>query len=737
LSALFSITLFASAFLLFVVEPMIAKAVLPQLGGSPAVWNTCVVFFQVALLAGYALAHWMLGKLRMRAGVMLQVFLLAAAAAFLPYGFEWGARAEPPRNSSPIPWLIGFLAMTIGLAFLMLATMGPLLQKWFAWSSQRTAGDPYFLYGASNAGSMLALLSYPLVIEPQLDLGTQRLAWGWAYAFLVALTLITGLALWRDNARPAKRSARGGRARQVVTTPLTWARRARWLFLAFVPATLLLSVTTYLSMDIAAIPLLWIVPLALYLLSFILVFGRKTWIPVRWAGRALPGLIVVLMLLLLCQDLQPPIALLIFLHLLALFVIALYCHGCLSADRPAAQHLTEFYLWLAVGGALGGLFNALAAPVLFRSVAEYPLGVVCAAFALGFGETTPVEPGSWLLDWLMPAILGLVTVGLVLTIPWLNLQPEQLQIAIMFGVPAAIVYLFSRRPLRFALGVAAVLLAGQWYEGTQGRPLAVARSFFGIHRVTLEPQHNWHQIIHGNTVHGRQSLDPSLRKEPLTYYHRSGPAGSVFASLGSRWEHARFAVIGLGAGSLAAYAGPAQEWTFYEIDPVVETIARDPAYFTFLRDCQAKKWQIVMGDGRLRLAEAAPHSYDAIILDAFTSDAIPVHLLTREAIGVYMSKLSDSGLLLFHLSNRYLDLKPVVAGLAGDRGLICRFCDDLDLTPSERAIGKEPSQWAVLGAGKQNLGALMYSSRWHAGLNVDTPVWTDSFSSIFGLFKWE
>jgi spermidine synthase len=284
--------------------------------------------------------------------------------------------------------------------------------------------------------------------------------------------------------------------------------------------------------------------------------------------------------------------------------------------------------------------------------------------------------------------------------------------------------------------MAAILLGGQLYEGAQGRPLCSVRSFFGVHRVTLDAADNWHQLIHGNTVHGRQSLDPARHGEPLTYYYRSGPAGSVFEVLGTSLGHARVGVIGLGAGSLAAYAGPQQDWTFYEIDPVVEKIARDPAYFTFLRDCRAKQMRVVLGDGRLRLAEAPDHSYDLIALDAFSSDAVPVHLLTREALAVYVRKLARGGILLFHISNRYLDLKPVVARLARDADLIGRFCDDLDVSESEKAAGKEPSQWAIMAASKENLGGLAKSARWQPlGGKLETPVWTDSYSSIIGLFK--
>lgn len=729
--ALFALTLFGSAFLLFLIQPMVAKALLPALGGSPAVWNTCMVFFQAALLAGYAFAH-ITGRWELRWQVGVQLLLLAAALASVAYRLGATASPAPPPGAWPIPWLLEFLGTGIGLPFFALSAMSPLLQHWFAAAEPEGRRDPYFLYAASNAGSVLALAAYPALVEPWLELPTQETWWAGGLAALVVLAGLTG---WATLGRAAASVRQDESPSPGNTESIPWSRRTTWVVLAFVPSSLMLGVTTYLSMDIAAIPLLWVVPLGFYLLSFVLTFSRRPPVPHAGLARVLPGLVVVLTVLLLCRDMQPPLVLLLVLHLLTFFVVALYCHGELARDRPPANRLTEFYLWLSIGGVLGGVFNALAAPVLFRSVAEYPIALLLACALVQRLRGRRGGSRAVLVDLAAAFGLGLATFALVWVVPRLHTGPAQVGLALMFGVPATLAYTLVDRPVRMAIGLAAVLVAAQLAQGAQARPLAEVRSFFGVHRVTLDREHGWRQLIHGNTVHGRQSLDPARRGEPLTYYHPTGPIGHVFARRPPGPE-ARIALIGLGAGSLAAYAGPRQEWTYYEIDPSVEAIARDPELFTFLADCKAKSLRVVLGDGRLRLAEAPDGEYEMIVLDAFSSDAVPVHLLTREALGVYLAKLAPGGLIAFHISNRYLDLKPVVAALAEDAGVVCRFFDDWGLTAEERELGKEPSQWALIARQKEDLGALARTSRWLPPTDLKrVPVWTDHYSSILGLLR--
>jgi hypothetical protein len=462
--------------------------------------------------------------------------------------------------------------------------------------------------------------------------------------------------------------------------------------------------------------------------------------------RILPVVALVLMFLLFAEDMKPPIWLLIPLHLLMLFTTAMVCHGELARDRPPTEHLTEFYLWLALGGVLGGIFNAIIAPLIFRRVLEYPLAIILATLLRPRIATVEVRR-SWfqrwvpktsptLLDWVMPLGLALLACGAVLTVPRLGLKSSQISVGLMAGIPAAICYFFVDRRLRFALGLGAILVAGFLYTGTQGKTIFRERNFFGVIRVTEDRDGKYIQVVHGSTIHGRQSLDPDRRHEPLAYFHTSGPIGKAFAFFNPTHPTARIGVIGLGAGSLACYAQPKQHWTFYEIDPAVKDIA--DKYFTFLRDCEAGKPEIILGDARLRLQEAADGSYDMIVLDAFSSDVVPVHLLTREALNLYLSKLTPAGILCFHCSSRYLELKPVIANLARDAGLICFGREDLNVTREEKKQGKEPSQWVMMARPDADLENLTKRTLWERMPGQeDARVWTDDYSNILQVFKWE
>jgi hypothetical protein len=735
LAVLFAVTAFINAALLFFLEPLIAKMILPHLGGTPAVWNTCMVFFQAVLLAGYAGAHGLATRLRPGRQLAIACGLQALVFLVLPFHLPHSLLRAIPYEANPIPWLLLLLLVVVGLPFFVLAAAGPLLQRWFAGTGHPAAPDPYFLYAASNLGSMLALVSYPWLVEPNLRLFEQAWAWAAGYGLLVALTLGCAVVLGRSSAAPLPAARNDEEPDQRVTV----GRRLRWVALAFVPSSLMLGVTTYLSTDIATIPLLWVVPLALYLLTFIVVFARRPLLPPRLAGRLLPVSVLLLILSLLCRDMEPPVVLLVVLHLAALFVAALYCHGLLAADRPPPRRLTEFYLWMALGGVLGGMFNALVAPLVFTQVVEYPLALVLVCLL-----RVRARPGtggrmrSRLLDWVLPLGLGLLTAGLVRGLQDSGLEPAQLRMGLMFGVPAVLGYSFVDRPLRFALGVTAFLLGGLTYTGAQGRPLHSERSFFGVLRVTRDPSGKFHQLVHGNTIHGRQFIEDSRRREPLSYYHRDGPVGRFFQALEPRLHRARVGVVGLGVGAMAAYAQPKQEWTYYEIDPAVKRLACNPAYFTFLTDCRARKLEVLLGDARLRLREAPEAAYDVFVLDAFSSDAVPVHLLTREALRLYLAKLSAHGLLLFHISNRYLDLKPVVANLAQDAGLVCRYREDLSLTAADKAEGRDPSQWVLMARSREDLGPLDRTVQWLplAG-RPNKALWTDDFSNILSIFKWK
>lgn len=753
---LYSIAIFVNAALLFLVQPMFARLVLPLLGGSPAVWNTSLVFFQAALLAGYAYAHASSRWLGVRRQAGLHLVLLLLPLFVLPIAVPAGW--EPPAESNPIPWLLALLFTAVGLPFFVVSAGSPLLQKWFASSGHKTANDPYFLYAASNLGSMLALLAYPVFIEPHLHLPNQSRWWSVAYYMLMALTVLCAVSIWKLLPATAA-SVEGNEANQAVIAPaarLPWKRVARWVLLALVPSSQMVSVTTYLTTDIAAIPLLWIIPLSVYLLTFIVAFARRPWLPQIFWARALP-IVMLPLIIAMAARANHPFTILVPLHLLGLLVVAMACHGALAEDRPPASYLTEFYLWISVGGVLGGAFNALLAPVIFKTVVEYPLTLVLACLlgvrpdktrtdinsADANGEApreATVESRKRTFDVALPAVVLVVTAVLILVLQARGLKEGPQALALMFGLPALFAFSFSRRPLRFALAVGAILLASSLFYrgGLESRVLLCERSFFGVHRVTIDAQERFRLLMHGNTLHGLESLDPARRGEPLSYYTRSGPIGDVFEAVPAALPRFKnIGVVGLGAGCIAVYARPEQRWSFYEIDPIVANVASDPQYFTFLRDCRAPH-TIVLGDGRLKLLSAPDGFFDLLILDAYSSDSLPVHLVTREALQLYLRKISPHGVLAFNVSNRHLDIEPVIGNLARDAGMFCLSRADDDIPAEVLSKGKTASQWMVVAQRKESLGALNNKPLWKkARTDENIGVWTDSYSSLLSVFRWE
>lgn len=737
---LFSLTLFLGAALLFVVEPMFGKMALPLLGGSPAVWNTCLVFYQGALLAGYLYAHLAPKWLGVRRQAAFHLGLLLVILFTLPIGIfhSW----TPPPTANPVAWLLLLLLLSVGLPFFAISTTAPLLQKWFAHTGHASAHDPYFLYGASNLGSLLALVAYPTIIEPYLRLHHQSWAWAGGYALLLALVALCGVILWRASAPPGAApgpdtasAAPGIGAATPAASPPAISRRAWWVLLAFFPSSLLLGVTTYLSTDIAAVPLLWIIPLVLYLLTFVLVFARKPLIPHHIMVFVEPFVIILLAVIFFAR-IRGAVWQILPLHLLAFFCIAMVCNGELMYSRPPAAYLTEFYLWISVGGVLGGIFNALLAPILFGSVLEYPLIIVAACLARPSlsPPTARANPRWW--DILLPFGLGVLLVLLAYVFRMLPDQIKPIALIVIACLAGGICYSFRFRPWRLALGVGVLIFAGLMFTSQIERQLFQERNFFGVSKVAEDASGRYHILTHGFTTHGAQSLDPARRLEPLTYYHRTGPLGQVFAAFSGPKAKKEVAVIGLGTGTIAAYAQAGQHFTFYEIDPTMERIARDPRYFTYLSDCPAQV-KIILGDGRLSLRGAPESFYDMIILDAFSSDAIPIHLVTREALSLYLSKLKAGGILVFHISNRYLNLQTVLGNLARDSGLVALANFDLKLSNEDRKNHKMASAWIVMARQGQDLGGLAQDQRWHTlPQKPGETLWTDDFSNIWSVFNW-
>ena len=736
---LFSLTVFISAALLFTVQPMFAKLALPLLGGTPAVWNTCMVFFQAVLLIGYGYAHVATGFLGLRGQMAVHLALVLITLFALPVAIPEGW--SPPVQQSPFWSLLMLLLVALGLPFLVVSTTAPLAQKWFAGTDHPRARDPYFLYAASNVGSLAALLAYPTLVEPSLSLTDQSRLWALGYVLLTGLLVGCAAVVARSRASvTVAAAAPAGSATAATISPVTgdgsaaW-RRARWILLAFVPSSLMLGVTSYLSTDVAPMPLLWVMPLAIYLLTFVLAFGQKAPVSRRGMTRLLPILMLPLALTIAFKAIGP-LWVLALLHLLTFFVISVVCHGELARSRPAPDRLTEFFLWVAVGGVLGGIFNALLAPLTFDHPIEYPLVLVAACFIRvtdGTGRAKRVA--GW--EFLVPLALGALIAGLV----WLVKALPIVGLAgllLCAGVPAIVCFALRRRPVAFGLGLGALMLTMALLAGAgEYRTLHQERSFFGVWQVRVHPAGNFTALVNGTTDHGRQSLEPGRELEPLSYFHRAGPIGQVFGATERAGSRGPVGIIGLGTGSLACHGKPGQEFTFYEIDPAVLRIAGDSRYFTYLKVCPPAI-RVVLGDARRSLPAAPDGHYRLIILDAFSSDAIPSHLLTREALRLYLDKLARSGLLAFHISNRHLDLEPTVGNLAHDAGLVA-------LAQLEAAIrkddahrdGRTPSHWVVLARRPEDLGALRDDPRWRSlSPHPDRRLWTDDFSNILEVIKW-
>jgi hypothetical protein len=735
---LYAGALFLSAALLFLVQPMVAKMILPFFGGSPAVWNTCLFFFQTFLLLGYLYAHFGSSWLGVKPHMILHLAIVAAALCFLPVAIPtlWLERAD----ADPVHAVLAILMISVGFPFFVLSASAPLLQKWFSSTGHAYARDPYFLYAASNAGSLLGLLAYPLLLEPRLSLTEQARLWFYIYLGFVAVVCTCGVALHTVNAsrlRPTK-------ARELAETPVavntdapapSVVRRLRWIVLSFAPSSLLLGVTTYVTTDLASIPLLWVFPLALYLISFIIAFRRDSPGSSPFLVKRQGFLLLAAAITFFAKATEPAVILLP-LHLLAFFVTGLVCHTELAKDRPATHYLTEYYLWISFGGLLGGFFNAFLAPVVFSTVLEYPLAMVAAALVRPRLEPRSEKTHDNLADLLWPATLFLIVFALVWWTRGHQIVSGYVAHVLIFGVSALIGLSFLRRPVRFALGIGAMMLATTGYHGAFGAGLLTERSFFGVYRAIRDAENRFHLIFHGTTLHGAQSIDPAARLQPLSYYHPTGPAGQVFGILSANGFDQPVAIVGLGTGALACYGKAGQVFAFYEIDPLVERIARDVNLFTYLRDCPART-SVHIGDARVTLARAATKSYGMFILDAFSGDSIPIHLLTREAVELYLAKLSPDGVLLFHISNRYLDLTKVVARLATELNLAALVQHDVKLSEQEIAEGKQPSVWVILAQREQTLMPLAGESRWKPLIdNRSGDLWTDDYSNIFQVLRW-
>jgi len=738
----YTAAVFLSALLLFGVQPMFTRMVLPRLGGSPSVWSVAIVFFQSMLLAGYAYAH-VLTTLRQRyLPVAIHVVLLLAAAPMLPLGIAkgWGT---PPVTDIAAVWLLGLFTVSIGLPFLALSASNPLLQAWFTRTGHQDAHDPYFLYAASNVGSFLALLAYPTLFEPAFTLQMQNRMW--SFGFVLLIVLVVGCAVLMLKAS-RRRAAEPGRSKAAAPKP-TWPMIGRWVFVSAVPSGLLVAVTAYVSTDVAAAPLLWVIPLSLYLLTWILVFQRWPLIPYRVTLLLQPFAVATIVVLLFYTTWIP-----IFFnlggHLLAFFVIALACHGELARTRPPARDLTTFYVSLSFGGMVGGLFAGLIAPYAFSWVAEYPILAVLAVLCRPLSQDIwkpfnrwlwPLSPSEWphLDSWFWPAATVLAIFLLAPGFGGASLDDGDTFLTAAVLALAGISIVLFRDPPKSALAVAIALIAIRIYP-TGEYNIVTLRSFFGVHKIYDTDDGRYRILKHGSTIHGAQMITDedskpiNGRPKPITYYHDRSAIYQVIWSVRVRkGGPLRVAVIGLGSGTLACRISPGETWRFFEIDPAVIEIARDPAHFTFLSSCKPNV-PIVLGDARLTFAHEPDRAYDLIIVDAYSSDAIPVHLATAEAMALYKSKLAPHGVVLMHISNRRLDLKSVAEGIAGANGLKAWiWSSETEETDDNNFIFA--SDVAIVAEDIDDIGELKWNGSW-----VLTPpdpsvrAWTDDYSNIAG-----
>ena len=727
---LFAGTLFISASLMFVLQPLFGKILLPLLGGSPAVWNTCMVFYQSILFLGYLYAHAISTRFSQHRQIQIHAAVILISFLALPVALP--ENTVPPTESNPTFWLLWTLFLAIGLPYFVVSTTAPLVQKWFANIGHHTSHDPYYLYAASNTGSLIALLSYPFLLEPAIGLAHQKAYWSIGYLILCLLISSCAFVLWkaRQNTIIVQDSV-------PEENGLSIHRKLHWMALAFVPSSLLLGLTNFISTDIASVPLLWIIPLTIYLLSFIIVFSK-------WNDKIHPVMVrlqpIVLLPFIAYAFINPadlPYWAYLGLHLLAFFFAVMVCHGELAKNRPHTQYLTTFYLIMSFAGMLGGMFNTFVAPFIFNGIYEYPIMIV-AALLLRPGAAISLNKGL-LLQTIGPILLIIAGVVFYASVN----DPLQYFDVIVISLIALTVltYLLRAKPVAFALLTGAIIFLSLGLHGLSSHTLYQERSFFGVLAVresVLADEKNqpekYHELFHGTTKHGAQRLAPNLSKIPLTYYSRPGPMGQLFKEYDNTDQNWTIGIVGLGAGALACYAKDDQNWTLYEIDPLVVDIASNPEYFSYLKLC-THNTTMRIGDARLSLEKEPDQKFDLLVMDAFSSDSVPTHLLTQEALALYFKKLKPNGILAFHITNRHLMLKKVLSIHAEHlhfSALIQEF------KPQQELPLVVATDWVVMAKNPETLTPLSLSrlGNWQKmPLYFDMKPWTDDFTNIVSIWK--
>ncbi|TSB05300.1 hypothetical protein FOM92_08050 [Sphingorhabdus contaminans] len=723
---LFLVTILTGSFLLFLVQPMIARMALPRLGGAPAVWNSAMLVYQALLLAGYAYAH-RLSRASPRRQVIIHIALFAFAILWLPIGL---ADLHPPADGSPIFWVPWLLIASIGPLFFVVAAQAPLMQRWYSMSGNQ--GEPYALYAASNIGSFGGLIAYPILVEPFATIQSQKWIWSGIYIALLGLVCACAAMIWR-NAGASSAAPEDS----TDHLPIGWRRRLYWVVLAAVPSGLMLSTTSHLTTDLMAMPLIWVIPLGIYLLSFSVAFADNQK-PAYWISRFAPVVLIISAAFVFIVWGKAAIGGLTA-SLSLLFIVAVALHNEMYRTRPAPAQLTSFYLMMSVGGVLGGFFCAILAPLLFDWTWEHPILILMAAALLPAIPLLHLNESDKRLPFIM-AVIG--TIALVLGLFGGITEPIDSSFT-KIVLAATIITLgiaVAGFRLPFLLAVAGLLtINGGWYSVQQSLDGVRMRSYFGTYTVNASESGRVRWLNHGTTMHGMQLLDDPTR--PISYYPDTSGVGIAMRNAPRLYgPNASIGVVGLGTGTLACYRQPGQDWQFFEIDPLVIEIARERRIFSFLEEC-APDVPITLGDARLTLTAVPQGKFDILALDAFSSDSIPLHLLTKEAFATYRKALKPDGLLLVHISNRYIDLNPVVAAEVKANGWTAALRHD---SPTEELInrGNRASQWIALSRDRAKLAELTgkvdkVKSRYYnpdQWIELDAPgntsPWTDNYASV-------
>lgn len=751
IALVYGLTIALSAFLMFVIEPFVAKLFLPSLGGGPNVWNTCVIFFQLMLLAGYMYAHAVSTKLAKPAcQACLHVFIVWLSLLVLPIA----APTAVPGEGHPAMWLLYSLALIVGPPFFAISTTAPLLQSWYSRSGGHGSSDPYFLYAASNFGGLIGLLAYPLLLEPNLRISEQAGLIRNGYVCFAVLISVCALLLY------AKKGAVDASAGKSETPPPSRNDYAIWIGLAMIPASLFLGLTSYVTSQLSSIPLFWMIPMAIYLVSFVIAFGRMPDLVVKSIIKLAPVSVLLAVLPLTSQSM--PVVLFgaggyvttgLSLHVIALFFICTACHGMLAARRPLnMDHLTRYYLCLSIGGLFGSCFNTFVAPLLFKGPDEYSVVLMLAGIVLA---TLPLFRRQENINRLRIVVIPLVVcavcaIGFVLTsghtteqswsqAPGVPVLQTSFDFLLRYGLPFAICVLLSTNNLQLRLGL--IVVAVFVFVGLNQHEKGIfhkTRNFFACLRLEEDTHSNTVVLWNGISPHGAEYLDPAMRGKPVFYFYPDGPIGSLYDELYSSEDAPAkpMAVMGLGAGTASSLAKPGQTLVFYEINPQVVELAENPFYFTFLLQARNRKVDLrtVIGDGRLEIQRAPYKFYKLIIADVYSSSAIPTHMLTREAIEIYLQKLTADGALAFNVTNGYYNLKPVLARAASELGLTALTAQEADRSVNDQ----EPSaiDWVMFSRDEKLLDSLKQKG-WQPLAPADPKfrLWTDDYCNPLGVLE--